>query len=65
MKHKILVKAAPDELEDKLNFCKEKFGHRGAESGWWWTVKKQFKDKLFVFSFNNEEDALLFKLSKG
>lgn len=52
-------------LEDKLDFCREKFGHRGNHSGWWWRVQGKWSDRQFVFLFEKEEDALIFKLSKG
>lgn len=65
MDHKINVHAEPEEFEEILKFCREKFGHRGKDAGWWWNVRGKWKDGNFVFAFRSEEDAIIFKLSKG
>lgn len=64
-KHKVVITADQAHFEAALAFCRDKFGHRGAKSGWWWRVNKKWKDRKFVFTFENEQDALAFKLIKG
>ena len=63
IKYTVEITASPAQFEAALAFCKDKFGHSGAKSGWWWKVKKKWKDKKFVFTFLHEEDALIFRLS--
>ena len=65
IKYKVVITADSTQLDEALQFCKDKWGHRSGNSGWSWRVQSTFKAKKFVFSFINEEDALLFKLSKG
>jgi len=54
-----------EDLDNILEFCKERFGHRGKEAGWWWRINGKWKNKKAVFTFKKEEDAVAFKLSKG
>ena len=64
--HKVIVTAENQaKLDELLDFCKTKWGHRGKQSGWYWKVRKSYRDKKFIFSFDSEEDAIIFKLSKG
>lgn len=65
MRHSVTVKADQKKLELDLDYCKTRFGHRGQENGWWWKVRDKWKDKVFVFSFEEEADALAFKLARG
>lgn len=54
-----------EDLDEILTYCKERFGHRGKEAGWWWRINGKWKDRKAVFMFKNEEDAMAFKLTKG
>jgi hypothetical protein len=65
MEYTVIVHSNQEKLEQDLNYCKERFGHRGRESGWWWKVSRKWKDGKFVFSFEHEQDALAFKLARG
>ena len=65
---KVVVKfdsKVQETLQDRLDYCRTKFGHRGVQSGWWWRPKKTFKEGIFIFTFKREEDALAFKITKG
>lgn len=65
--------ASQEELDSMLVFCKERFGHRGKDSGWWWryTGKTQriygckVQCKSACFLFKKPEDALAFKIIRG
>lgn len=63
MRHKVIIQADPDRLENALSFCRERLGHRGTGNHWWWRPRYAFKDKIFVFLFNEGEDALAFSLA--
>lgn len=65
MEYNVEIRVSEEKLDEALAFCKDRFGHRGIASGWWWNVKGKWNEHTFVFSFEKEEDALMFKISKG
>jgi hypothetical protein len=62
---KVKVSFKGTELDDMLNYCKERYGHSSSKSGWWWHISGKWRDKKATFIFEKEEDALAFILSKG
>ena len=55
---KVVVKfdsKVQETLQDRLDYCRAKFGHRGRESGWWWRPKKAFKDGIFIFTLEEKK----------
>jgi hypothetical protein len=66
--HKVTVKFDMEKqvrLQETLDYCRNTFGHRGKQSGWWWRPKRHFRDGIFIFSFRTVEDALAFKIARG
>jgi len=66
--HKVFVTADQSRLDQLLQYCREKYGHskiKGQKSVWTWRVRTTYRARNFIFSFENEQDALAFKLTKG
>lgn len=63
MEHKVIIYADQERLDSVLAFCRDRFGHRGNESGWWWAPYRAFRTRQFIFSFRDGEDAVAFKLT--
>ncbi len=68
IKYRVIITADQARLDEVLKFCRDKWGHskgKGQEFVWAWRVQARYRDRKFIFSFANEEDALAFKLIKG
>lgn len=51
-----------EDFQRALGLAREIFGHRGRENKWWWNINGSFRDKIINFKFDEEIDALRFKL---
>lgn len=66
--HKVFLTANQTKLDEALQYCKEKYGHskvKGQKSIWSWRVRTTYRARQFIFMFENEHDALAFKIVKG